>query len=154
MTDLAREIEELRGLPQSELVARYEALCGEEPHITVHAWLWRRLAWRLQEQRHGGLSETAKRRLDELMKTVPLSLDGNQREVRGQLPRSRATYKLPVGSAVEREWHGQNIRVLVVEGGFEWGGETYRSLSAVARAVTGAHWNGRAFFGLKKGARR
>ena len=49
-----------------------------------------------------------------------------------------------------REWHGETHEVLVLEEGFAWRGETYPSLSAIARCITGAHWNGWAFFGLKR----
>jgi Protein of unknown function (DUF2924) len=54
------------------------------------------------------------------------------------------------GSKLFREWHGETHEVLVLDGGFAWRGETYPSLSSIARAITGAHWNGWAFFGLKR----
>lgn len=57
------------------------------------------------------------------------------------------------GSILHREYQGENIRVLVLENGFEWNGEFYKSLSATARAITGTRWNGKLFFGLKKGAK-
>lgn len=50
------------------------------------------------------------------------------------------------GTTITREWHGRRIEVRAVEGGFQWDGAVYKSLSAVAKAVTGAHWNGRLFF--------
>ncbi|MBC7835953.1 MAG: DUF2924 domain-containing protein, partial [Phycisphaerales bacterium] len=60
--------------------------------------------------------------------------------------------KLPAeGTILRREYKGRDIVVRVLEDGFEHDGETYRSLSAIAKAVTGAHWNGPLFFGLSKG---
>ena len=53
-----------------------------------------------------------------------------------------------------REWNGETHEVLVLDKGFAWHGETYRSLSVIARGITGAHWNGWAFFGLKRPERR
>jgi hypothetical protein len=61
--------------------------------------------------------------------------------------------RLSKGSKLFREWHGEMHEVLVLDKGFAWCGETYPSLSAIARAVTGAHWNGWAFFGLKRHAK-
>jgi hypothetical protein len=58
--------------------------------------------------------------------------------------------RLSKGSKLFREWHGEMHEVFVLDKGFAWRGETYSSLSAIARAITGAHWNGWAFFGLKR----
>jgi hypothetical protein len=65
--------------------------------------------------------------------------------VRPKPPRSR----LSKGSKLFREWHGETHEVLVLDKGFAWRGETHASLSSIARAITGAHWNGWGFFGLK-----
>ena len=55
------------------------------------------------------------------------------------------------GAVLVREYKGREIRVRVLDGGYEYDGHPYRSLSAVVKAITGSHWNGRLFFGLKKG---
>jgi hypothetical protein len=67
----------------------------------------------------------------------------------GARPKPRRS-QLGKGSKLFREWHGETHEVLVLDKGFAWRGETYQSLSAIARAITGAHWNGWAFFGLKR----
>ena len=54
------------------------------------------------------------------------------------------------GTQLERMYKGQKIVVTIMENGVRWNGELYRSLSAVAKAVTGSHWNGKAFFGMKR----
>jgi hypothetical protein len=68
---------------------------------------------------------------------------------KGARPKSRRR-RLGQGSKLFREWHGETHEVLVLEKGFAWCGETYQSLSAIARGITGAHWNGWAFFGFKR----
>jgi hypothetical protein len=72
------------------------------------------------------------------------SLDGRRTE------RKRKVGVPVVGTRLVREWNGRTYEVTVVYGGFEYEGRRYRSLTAIATAITGTHWNGRAFFGLKK----
>ncbi len=150
---ITQEIQQLRGMAVPELVDRYEAVFGKPPRVKHRDWLWRRIAWKVQEQRFGGLSNVAKRRLDELIAELDLPL--GQRTVNGKVARSRPGSP-PLGTTLTRVWKGQDIRTTAVEGGWEHEGVVYRSLSAVAKALTGSHWNGRYFFGLtkRKGARR
>jgi len=140
------EIEELHGMSVKELQSRYQALFGNESHIRSRAWLTRRCAWKIQENRFGGLSPQAKDRLEELISEVRLPI-GNGRTVKGQLkkPESGA---LESGMVLIRNYKGRKIRVEVRETGFEWDGVLFKSLSAVARAVTGSRWNGKLFFNL------
>ena len=102
------------------------------------------VAWKLQEQVHGGLSAGTTRRLAELATTMS---DG------GDLVRSRAV-RLRQGAKLVREWQGETITVLVLEDGFEWQGKRWRSLSKIAREITGTRWSGPRFFGLDKAKRR
>jgi hypothetical protein len=147
MNDITQEIEELRKLAIPDLIARYREVFGKDPRVKHREWLWKRIAWRVQEVRFGGLSEVAKRRLEELIAEIDLGLD-KARTVTGVL-RMPTTKPAPApGTTITREWRGRRIEVRVVEGGFQWEGIRYRSLSAVAKAVTGTHWNGRLFFGL------
>jgi hypothetical protein len=102
------------------------------------------VAWKIQEQLHGGLGAGTTRRLAELAATMS---DG------GDLVRSRAV-RLRQGAKLVREWQGGMITVLVLEDGFEWQGKRWRSLSMIARAITGTRWSGPRFFGIGKGKRR
>jgi Protein of unknown function (DUF2924) len=102
------------------------------------------VAWKIQEQVHGGLSAGSKRRLAELAATMA---DG------GNLVRSRAV-RLRHGAKLVREWQGQTITVLVLEDGFEWRGGRWQSLSMIAREITGTRWSGPRFFGIDKKKRR
>ena len=97
------------------------------------------IAWKLQEKVHGGLTAAQKRRLaglaEELKKGGDLS--------------AGPAIRLKPGSRLVREWRGETHDVLVLEDGFEWNGERRHSLSAIAREITGTHWSGPRFFGLK-----
>lgn len=130
-----------------------------EPTASRHkTWLVRRIAWRLQAAEEGGLSERALARAAELAKDAQLrerrpvvtpSADAPARTKLVALPQSRDPGLAP-GTVLRREWKGRPILATVHPEGFEYGGTIYRSLSALATAVTGTKWNGHAFFGLAK----
>lgn len=96
----------------------------------------RLLAHRLQERRFGGLSATVVRELE--------------RAGRGEAPPQRQAVPLTPGARLVREWNGQTIAVEVRADGFRWKEQSWRSLSEIAREVTGAHWSGPRFFGLNR----
>ena len=149
--DLTQQIAGLRQLTAPALVERYRGLFGKEPRVKhSKEWLWKRIAWKLQEEKYGGLSDVAKRRLEELIAEIDLPLGESRRTVTGTLKRSRPARPgdPALGTTLVREWRGKQIQVRVLENGFEYEGVVHRSLSAVAKAITGSHWNGRLFFGL------
>lgn len=152
------QIEALRQMTVRQLRLKWRELYGEDTRSGNRDHLWRRLAWRVQELAYGGLSERAKARITELsqsddIRMLPprgwLPLTGtNQRPTSGPVMDPRMPRP---GTVLSRRYHGQEIRVTVLEGGFEWNGRHFRSLSALAREVTGQRWNGWLFFGLTKG---
>jgi hypothetical protein len=148
-TSITALIRELREVTVPELVQRYEAAFGKPPRVKHREWLWRRVAWKIQEQRFGGLSLAAKRRLDELIGELDVPLQ-SERVVRGRVGGCRRPRDLPTGTTLSRVWKDQEVLVTAVDGGWEHEGVVHRSLSAAAKAVTGSHWNGRLFFGLTK----
>jgi hypothetical protein len=99
----------------------------------------RAIAWRNQERRHGGLPASVSRELakaaERLRKTGEVAC-GNY-------------ISLKPGTRLVRSWHGRTINVLVTEDGFEFDGRRYRSLTHISSEVTGTHWSGPRFFGLK-----
>ena len=97
------------------------------------------IAWKIKEQAYGGLSAATKRRLADLVSTMDRD---------GDVTRNRVA-RLKPGAKLLREWGGKTHTVTVVEDGFDWNGTHWRSLSAIAREITGAHWSGPRFFGLK-----
>jgi len=95
------------------------------------------VAWKLQERAYGGLSAAMKRRLAELAKTM---------DEKGDLAKAPAV-RLKPGVKLVREWRGETHDVLVLEDGFQWRGQRWRSLSAIASEISGTHWSGPRFFG-------
>lgn len=148
---ITAQLAELQRLAPAQLAARYEALFGKPPRVRNAAWLRRQVAWKLQERELGGLSERAKNRLAELMAGIDLPLGAPTATRRRALPptptKQDANTPIP-GTVLVREWRDQRIEVHVTDDGFTWNGTTFTSLSAVAKAITGAAWNGRLFFGL------
>jgi hypothetical protein len=101
--------------------------------------LLRGIRYKIQERAHGGLSKMLLRRLRD-------AASGPAHAPGGAPPSS---FVLKLGTKLIRDWHGDAHTVLVVEGGFEWQGTQYRSLTTIAREITGAHWSGPRFFGLR-----
>jgi Protein of unknown function (DUF2924) len=148
------EIESLGKLKTGELRTRYRDLFGETSASFNRAYLFRRIAWRLQAEAEGDLSERARRRASELANDSDLRWRAPQsfwREVeRNGEAQDRDPRLPPVGTALERIYHGQVLRVTILPNGFEFDGKQYASLSAIAHRVTGTRWNGFHFFGLKQ----
>jgi hypothetical protein len=138
------EIARLRGLDGGDLRARWHTVFGRRapPHLPRHL-LFRILAYRLQADRLGDLDANV-RRLLERIGSGPV--DGIDRVVADH---NRSRTELRPGTLLTREWDGHVQRVMVLADGFSWNGKTYRSLSQVACAITGARWNGPRFFGLR-----
>jgi Protein of unknown function (DUF2924) len=148
------QIESLRKLKTTELRARYRDVFGEASASFNRAHLFRRIAWRLQAEAEGDLSERARRRAVELANDSDLRWRAPQsfwREIEhnGDSP-DRDPRLPPAGTVVERVYRGQTIRVTILPSGFEYHAKPYASLSAVAQRVTGTRWNGFHFFGLKE----
>ncbi len=141
---MAARIQTLRTLPLPDLRDRYrEAFDGKEPPSNNRDHLWRRIAWRIQERELGGLSPDAQQRLGDVQASLdppcpaPSLADG-QKDRRLPAP----------GTLLRRPYKDRTIEVKILNGAFEFQGRTYRSLTAVAKEVTGAHWNGFLFFNL------
>ena len=149
MTSLAQRVAAIRDMPLAELAAEYRRLFDREPVLNRRPWLVKRVAWGIQAEELSGLSKKALRRLDALIEDIDVPLTGEPVRAHGTLHRTFERDGLRVGASLTRDYKGRQVVVRVVEGGFEWDGAVYRSLSAVAKAVTGSKWNGRLFFGLK-----
>lgn len=160
MTNIGREIARLRTMSPKELRARYAEVFGEPTRSGNKPQLIKKIAWRIQANAEGGLSERAKRRAEQLardsdIRLTPPPQNGNGAARTRTAPlRTTGDDRLPPpGSVITREYRGQTLEVTVLERGFEHEGETYRTLSAVAKAITGSHCNGFLFFRLGKYAR-
>ena len=146
-TSVVKQIADLERASMADLQHRWQQLIGTDPPRYNREFLVRRLAHRLQELAHGGLSQSARTKMDELLEEAGYDEIGALRTDRRPAQGRR---ELPVlGTRLIREWNGQRHEVTVVQGGFEYQGRRYRSLSAIATAITSTHWNGPAFFGLR-----
>lgn len=140
---LETEIAQLPDLNLAELRERWLALYGRPaPKFFRRKLLVRAVAYQMQVKAYGGLSPATMRKLRQIAEAAR---NGREESVIGALPP-----RLKLGTRLIRVWRDTSHSVTVVEGGFEWDGRRYGSLSAVAKAITGTSWNGYAFFGVKK----
>ena len=144
VSNLASQLAELPHLPTPSLWALWDQHFERRPAHHHRTYLEGRLAYKLQEKALGGLPAAVRRKLEKIGETglIP-GLD------------KQADSRLVPGTTLVREFNGIAHRVTVLpDGRFEWQGRPYRSLSGVARAITGTPWSGPVFFGLKTTARR
>ena len=151
------EIAALRKMTPAQLRDKYLEVFGEPTRTGNKEFLCKRLAWRIQSQAEGSLSERARQRTAELARDA---------DIRMTMPRTAAVTpnaaphvltapiagakRLPMpGAILTRKYQGRLVQVTVLPKGFDYEGQVYRSLSAVAKVVTGSHWNGHLFFGLR-----
>ena len=142
MTDtVLTRVAALKTMPILKLKQQWRDLFETEPPPFNRRYLESRLAYRIQELAYGGLKPDTIKRLEALAD----DLDGD-----GARPCRRGSRGQPIaGTQLVREWQGVEHRVTVTDGGFLHGGKPYKSLSAIATAITGTRWNGLVFFGLK-----
>ena len=162
--NVVKAIERLRGLSIPVLKARYLEVFGQETKTSNKQFLFRRIAWQLQAQVEGGLSERALQRAAQIADESDLRLGGPQgfwswskpTEIHRHAPvhGRRRDGRLPEpGTRLRRQYQDREIVVTVLEDGFEFESRQYRSLSAIAREVTGTRWNGLLFFRLTERGR-
>ncbi len=136
--DLEATIRELADLSRPELTKRWRRLYRTAPPKGIsRLFLTRAVAYGMQVKRYGGLKPAVRRQLRKVVDGGPAQAAANLR-----------TAKIAPGMRLIREWNGSSHVVEAVDGGFLWNGNHYGSLSAVARAITGARWSGPRFFAL------
>ena len=154
--NIGKEITALKRMTVPELRRKYAQVFGEDTTSRHKEFLIRRIVWRLQVNQEGGLSERAKRRARDLAtesdvrltapRPRPIAPGGETTTASIEFPQDD---RLPMpGAIITRRYKNQTVEVRVLPRGFEYEGEVYRTLSAVAKKVTGAHWNGFNFFKL------
>lgn len=154
-----RAIEQLRGRKLAALRKKYREVFREDPRSLNKQFLFRRIAWQLQANAEGGLSDRARHRAAEIADDADLGKQAPNRFTASFAPTVTATpldrshpqrdWRLPAaGTFLTRHIGNHHIVVMVLEQGFEYQSRSYRSLSAIAREVTGTRWNGFLFFGL------
>ena len=149
---IVMQIQELRSMTVNKLQEKHQEVFGESTTARNKDYLWKRIAWKIQELEMGGLSERAKRRVNEI---------ANEQDIRVRPPRGyfkectpdkpkAGHHSLSPGTILTRDYKGEVLRVEVLDSGFRHNGQIYTSLSAVARKITGTNWNGNLFFKLKR----
>lgn len=158
--NINREVARMKRLTTGELKDLYESACGEPPRSHNRDWLVKKIAWKLQANEEGGLPERVRQRAllmaddADLRKRPPRDftaqvetanedtclVDAEERDER--LP--------PSGTLLHKTYKGQKLTVMVRQDDFEFNGEIFGTLSAIANAVTGSHVNGFTFFKLNR----
>ncbi|HNX82243.1 MAG TPA: DUF2924 domain-containing protein [Candidatus Omnitrophota bacterium] len=156
MTEINLELDVLKQLSTERIQEKYKELfslkelpCDNKMHLL------KRIAYKLQEQVMGGLSKKAKARLEELtLRYDPVNNKALRPQVMSagvvvqSLPFLRDK-RLPIpGTIIRKKYKNQELIVRVLENGFEYNGKKFKTLTAVAGEITGAHWSGYSFFGL------
>jgi hypothetical protein len=159
---IVAEISALRSMSARELRERYYLVFGEQSRSNNKGYLWKRIAYAIQERVEGGLSDRAKLRAEELARDEDMRVRGIRLDIantpsptkkKAKAPASTAPRKrdlrIPAaGHVLTRSFGGTEHQVRVLADGFEYAGAVYRSLSAVAIKICGTHCSGFAFFGL------
>ena len=160
--NIDKEVAAMERMTVNQLREKYHEVFREPTNGRHKQWLIKRIAWRMQANAEGDLSERARRRAMEL---------ANDADIRVTMPRTKKlsagaeerTFSVPTkiepntqllpGTVLQRVYKGHPVRVKVMTDGFECQGERYKSLTAVAKAITGKHWSGHHFFGLRQNGR-
>lgn len=164
LDDIPSQLAALETMNIAELAEKYRELYGEPTRTRNKDYLKKRLKWRIQAAAQGGLSEGALTRIQQLGDQMPERWRMRLTQAEGEAePATDAPLVIqateprdprvpPVGTVLRRVFEGKAHEVTVCAEGFEYDGQRYKTLSAIAQHITGTRWNGFLFFGLKKRA--
>ena len=155
--NVGRELATLQAMTVKQLRLRYAEVYGETTNAANKTWLVKRIIWRMQALAEGDLSERARLRAAELAndadlrlnppRTLPFPAAESAEQTTTHMLKFQTDDRLPPpGTILTRNYKGEDLQVMVLADGFEFRGRVYRSLSAVAKAITGSHCNGYLFF--------
>ena len=145
------QIETLKEMPLKELRDIYFQHFPDKKAVSSNrTYLWRRIAYKMQELEQGGLSPSTLQKLRSLMTDYdPVNNTALKPQTAHSSGCPRRDRRLPLSvTLITKQYKGTTIQVKTLEKGFEYGGKIYKSLTAIAKEVTGAHWNGYLFFDL------
>lgn len=156
--NIEREVAAMRRMATCKLVEKYAEVFGESTRSRHRQYLIKRIAWRMQANAEGDISERARRRAAELANDADLRVyaprprmhvgGGSVSTLQPALS-AKAAIPMP-GTVIVRQYKGQTLHVKVLAEGFEYEDQTFKSLSAVAKRITGSHINGLRFFEIGK----
>lgn len=139
-------LESLPTMTKEQLRAALARITGKPPLKTQsHEFLLMAVAWEIQAKQFGGLKPAVRRKLE----TLAAALQGG-----AAVPQHDRRPRYRPGTVVTKQWHGTNHTITVLENGYAYQGTVYKSLSEIARVITGTRWNGPKFFGLRQGKDR
>lgn len=138
-TNVLEDIAELKRMTGLELMDKWKRLIGGVPPSKNHTYMISRLTHRIQVLAYGDIKPETRRRLSKL-----------REQIASGAPITHDNDRPPEGAVLVREYKGTDHKVKVLASGFEYEGITYKSLSAIARHITGTNWNGLVFFGLRR----
>jgi hypothetical protein len=146
--DFLKEIAALNNKPLKDLQTHYKQLYGQNKTVPGNkTFLVKRIVYKLQEQKHGSLSQAAKYKANILINKYDPVNNQSVRSKNGDVKKSNRDPRLPIpGTIIAKLYKGKKLEVKVLEKGFEYKGKVYRSLSAIAKDVSGNIWNGFLFF--------
>lgn len=158
--NINKEVARVKRMATTELKDHYESVCGCRPRSHNRDWLLKKIAWQLQAAEEGGLPERVRKRAlamaddSDLRKRPPRNftqqVDSADQQTCLVNDEERDPRLPPAGTILSKTYKGRTITVLVGQDEFQFNGEVYRTLSAIANAVTGSHVNGFSFFKLKR----
>lgn len=148
--DVSTQIALLKDQPLEALKTRYKEVFDVTAVPSNNkVFLWRKISYRLQETEQGGLSKQVLDRIESLINQYDPVNNTDMRPKAETLEKTGKDRRLPIpGTVITKLYKGTTHRVRVIERGFEYNGKIYNSLSAIAKDITGAHWNGYGFFNL------
>jgi Protein of unknown function (DUF2924) len=139
--EISTKLEALPRLGKTELRVLWQELFGKPGHPKLRREMMIPiLAYRIQEKAHGGLKPSTRKRLERLAQEL-------ERDPKAKLPTPQ---QIKTGTKLLRQWRGETHNVIVVDDGFDYRNKRYKSLSEIARHITGTRWSGPSFFGLKQ----
>ncbi len=148
------KIMDLKSMSLGELQKKYgEVFDGAKAPSNNKVYLWRKIAYRIQELDRGELAEQTQGKIEEFIQKYDpinnkaLRPDNAETPESGKKPNRDKRLPIP-GTIITKDYKGNKLQVKILESGFEFNNKSYKSLSAIAKDVTGAHWNGYLFFGL------
>ena len=149
------QITALKEMPARELRKKYEEVFNDKKAASNNrVYLWKKIAYRIQELEYGSISGEAQAKVSQLMEEYdPINNKALRPEKpveeKPQRPSTARDRRLPIpGTVITKEYKNNTVQVKVLEKGFEYNGKVYKSLTAIAKELTGAHWNGYLFFSL------
>jgi hypothetical protein len=148
--DLIKQLAALDAMGLDELRAKWTELFGTEAPGYNRGFLVKRLSYRVQELAYGGLGAETRARLDRVLEAEGYDDLGRPGK---RAPARHSGEGIVPGTLLVRDYQGRRHTVTVTAEGFEYCGKPYRSLSPIAREITGTNWNGPAFFGLRAAGR-